>query len=115
MNEKQQEKYLQESIADLQSGAALQRAKELTDAWETADQKAFEKLANDIKNDRSVKGKFVRNFLQEARNPAMAAKIETHLMQDKISFAGIDILHLMGNDSVPQLLSRDGYQVTRLY
>lgn len=115
MNARQQESYLRESLADLQSGATVTKTQQLVEAWANADGKALERIAADLKGDKSAHGSFTRKILQEQHNPVMVAQIEARLKQDKTSFACIDVMNLLGEKSVPQLLARDGFEVTRLY
>jgi uncharacterized protein YbaP (TraB family) len=115
MTEKQQEQYLDENLTDLQSGVALKKTQDLIDAWVAADEKAFDVLLREAQDDQSTTGKFFRRVLLDKRNPTMTAKIESLIKQDKVSFVAVGLLHLIGANGVPQLLSRHGYQVTRLY
>lgn len=115
MNARQQESYLRETLAGLQSGATVAKTQQLVEAWANADGKALEKIAADLKSDKSTQASFTRKVLQEQHNPVMVAHIEARLKQDKTSFACIDVMNLLGDKSVPQLLARDGFEVTRLY
>jgi len=49
------------------------------------------------------------------RNPEMVANIERIMQQDQVAFVGVGLLHLVGDDGLPQLLKRRGYQVEQLY
>lgn len=115
MTEKQQEQYLNDNLDDLQSGDMRKKTQELIDAWATADENAFEHILNEAQSDQTTAGKFFLRTLLAKRNPVMASKIESMLKEDKASFVGIGLLHLVGADGVPQLLSKRGYEVTRLY
>lgn len=115
MTEKQQEQYLNDNLDDLQSGEMRKKTQELIDAWAAADEKAFEHLLKEAQSDQTTAGKFFLHMLLEKRNPAMTSKIEAMLKEDDVSFVGVGLLHLVGADGVPQLLSRRGYEVTRLY
>ena len=63
----------------------------------------------------TVTSDFTRRTLLDRRNPEMAQRIE-HLMKDgKVSFVGVGLLHLLGANGLPELLSQRGYQVERMY
>jgi uncharacterized protein YbaP (TraB family) len=115
LSDAQQEQYLNDGLDELQSGEALQKLHEMVDAWQSADEKALEGLLQDMQTDETTTGKFFRQVMIAQRNPTLAGKIEALLKQDKASFVGIGVLHLLGADGIPQLLTRRGYEVTRLY
>ena len=115
LTEKQQEQYLIDNLDELQSGEAIRKARELVNAWGSSDQKALDGLLREAQQDKTMSGKFFIKVLLNQRNPEMAAKVATLLKQDQVSFVGVGLLHLLGNNGVPSLLARRGYQVTRLY
>jgi uncharacterized protein YbaP (TraB family) len=115
MTEKQQEQYLSENLDEIQSGEMRKKTKEMVDAWASADEKAFDGLLAEAQQDQSTTGNFFLNMLLGKRNPAMANKIATILKQHKASFVAIGLLHLLGPDGVPQMLAKQGFEVTRLY
>jgi len=45
----------------------------------------------------------------------MSERIEHMLKDGKVSFVGVGLLHLLGANGLPQLLSQRGYQVERIY
>lgn len=115
MTARQQDDYLRAALLDLHSGATVEQTRQLAEAWANADGAALEKLAADVRASKSARLAFARKVLQEQRNPALAARIEASLKEQSGSFACIDVMNLLGEKSVPQLLARDGYEVTRLY
>jgi len=115
LTDAQQEQYLTDNLDELQSELAMTKARKLFDAWGAADQPAFDALLREAQEDKTFSGKFFMEFLLDKRNPDMATKVEKLLKQEKNSFAGIGLLHLMGRNGVPSLLARRGYQVTRIY
>lgn len=114
MSARAQDDYLRASLADLHSGATVEQTRKLAQAWADSDGDALEKLAADFGKDKSARIAFGRKVRQQ-RNPALAARIEAQLKSDASSFACIDVMSLLGEKSVPQLLARDGFEVTRLY
>jgi uncharacterized protein YbaP (TraB family) len=115
LTEKQQEQYLNDNLDDLQSGEEDKKTKELIDAWASADEKAFVDLLAEARKDQTESGQFFMRELIDKRNPAMAEKVEKLLKEDKSSFVAVGLLHLVGDNGLPQLLAKRGYQVTRIY
>lgn len=99
----------------MQSGEMRKNTQELVDAWANANQKAFNHLLAEAQKDHTMSGKFFIQVLLGKRNPALADKIEAMLKDQKASFVGIGLLHLIGANGVPQLLAKRGYAVTKLY
>lgn len=115
LSDAQQQDYLRETIADLANGDTLKKSKALIDAWSRADSKAMEAMMQEMLNDDSASAKFIEQILLNQRNPGMADKIEVMLKNDKATFVAVGTLHLLGDNGVPAMLKRRGYQVTKLY
>jgi uncharacterized protein YbaP (TraB family) len=115
LSDVQQQDYLRETIADLANGDTLKKSKALIDAWSRADSKAMEAMMQEMLNDDSASAKFIEQILLNQRNPGMADKIEVMLKNDKATFVAVGTLHLLGDNGVPAMLKRRGYQVTKLY
>lgn len=109
------ERYLQESLNDLESGTSFRKAKATIDAWNSGDHAALDALVPDAVGGGTVMAEFTRRMLLGKRNPEMAAGIERIMQQGKKAFVGVGVLHLLGDDGVPRLLAQRGYQVERLY
>jgi uncharacterized protein YbaP (TraB family) len=112
LNQKQQEDYLRENIAELADGSAMKKGLALIDAWRRADSPEMERLLQD---DQSPSSAFMQKLLISRRNPGMAGKIEMLLKNDKASFVALGALHLLGENGVPALLQQRGYRVQKLY
>ncbi|WP_229496558.1 TraB/GumN family protein [Massilia polaris] len=109
------ESYLREALDDLSSGMSLKKARAVIDAWRSGDADALDALLTDTIGAGTVTSDFTRRTLLDRRNPEMAQRIE-HIMKDgKVSFVGVGLLHVLGANGLPQLLSQRGYQVERLY
>lgn len=111
----QQCRFLEDSIGSIDERKEETQARELTQAWRTADAAAFEAQARAAAEDTSVAGKFVQQVLLEQRNPGLAAGIARLLASETDSMAAIGVLHLVGRHSVPELLRQRGLRVERLY
>lgn len=115
LNGADSERYLQESLNDLESGTSFRKAKATIDAWNSGDHAALDALVPDAVQGATVMAEFTRRMLLGKRNPEMAAGIERIMQQGKKAFVGVGVLHLLGDEGVPRLLAQRGYQVERLY
>jgi uncharacterized protein YbaP (TraB family) len=115
LDERQQEQYLLENLADLADGDSLKKSQALIDAWSAADGARINAAWQSATSGDSVSAGFMNRVLLGKRNPEMAANIERIMQQDQVAFVGVGLLHLVGDDGLPQLLKRRGYQVEQLY
>ncbi|MRW91269.1 TraB/GumN family protein [Duganella sp. FT80W] len=115
LDERQQEQYLLENLADLADGDSLKRSQALIDAWSVADAPGIRAAWQNAISGDTVSAGFMNRVLLGKRNPEMAANIERIMQQDQVAFVGVGLLHLVGDDGVPALLKRRGYQVEQLY
>jgi uncharacterized protein YbaP (TraB family) len=115
LDERQQEQYLLENLADLADGDSLKRSQALIDAWSAADKPGIHAAWQAATTGDSISAGFMNRVLLGKRNPEMAANIERIMQQDQVAFVGVGLLHLVGDDGLPQLLKRRGYQVEQLY
>jgi uncharacterized protein YbaP (TraB family) len=111
----QQEQYLLENLADLADGDSLKRSQALLEAWSVADRSGIQAAWHTATSGDSISAGFMNRVLLGKRNPEMAANIERIMQQDQVAFVGVGLLHLVGDDGLPQLLKRRGYQVEQLY
>jgi uncharacterized protein YbaP (TraB family) len=115
MTEAEQERYLAENLEEISDGSALKKAHELVDAWNRADGRALDALLDELRNDKTLSSEFMKRVLLDKRNLEMTAAIETLLKNDKSTFIGVGLLHLLGEQGIPQLLQQRGYKVQKLY
>lgn len=108
-------RFLEDGVASIEDQKQSQEAREIADAWRTADATAFEKLAAKAAQDPSFAAQFVQKVLLDGRNPALADGIAKLLAREQSSLAAIGVLHLVGAKSVPDLLRQKGLKVERLY
>jgi hypothetical protein len=106
---------LEETLEHIASGRALREARELFAAYERADRKALNSIAQRIEGDDSVSGKFLREVMLAERNGPMADKVATLLARENNAVVAIGLMHLLGKEGVPELLRKRGLQVERLY
>lgn len=111
----QQELYLQETLDEISSGEAHRRTQQLVQAWKTADAKVFQALYEELMAEKSISADFMRTVLLDRRNVAMASKIDALLERNGASFVAVGLLHLVGEQGLPELLRRRGYTVKKLH
>lgn len=111
----QQEQYLDEVLTEIQDGKSRSETERWANAWMRADPVELARLMAETWSEKSVTAEFTRRVLLEQRNPGMADKIEGLLKQDRVTFVGVGLLHLIGEMSVPVLLRQRGYVVEKLY
>ena len=115
MDDAQQETYLRENLAELASGVSLKKTASLIDAWSKADAPGINAAWQSMISGGSVSAAFMDRTLLGKRNPEMAASIENIMKADQTAFVGVGLLHLLGEQGVPELLRQRGYQVEQIY
>lgn len=115
MTQDEQCRFLEDSIESIEDKDQKEEAREIANAWRTADAAAFERLAAKAATDPSFAAQFVQKVLLDGRNPNLADGIAKLLKQEKSSLAAIGVLHLVGKQSVPDLLRKKGLKVERIY
>jgi len=114
MDDRQQEAYLLENIAEVENGAAVRKSAGLIEAWSAADAPRIAALTRELTSGDSVSARFMDRTLLGKRNPEMAASIEA-IMRKGDAFVGIGLLHLVGDNGVPALLRQHGFEVEQVY
>ncbi|QYF95151.1 TraB/GumN family protein [Massilia sp. PAMC28688] len=115
LSEAEQLRLLEDSVALIESGKQSEEVRMIVEAWRTADQEGFDKIAERTAKDTSVAGRFMKKVLLDERNVAMADKLAGILARTDNAVAAVGVLHLVGNGSVPALLRARGLQVERVY
>jgi uncharacterized protein YbaP (TraB family) len=80
---------------------------DLLKAWQNGDTKSLDELVNGEFKDEPA----ARKALLDDRNRAWAPKLEDMLREKKVFFVTVGTGHLLGKNSVPELLRADGYKV----
>lgn len=115
MTADEQSRFLQDGIDGIENHEQASQAREIAEAWRTADAAALEALARKAAADDTFSGRFVQRVLLDGRNPALADGIAALLARETDSLAAIGVLHLVGTNSVPELLRKRGLTVERIY
>lgn len=109
------ERYLRESLGELRDGTSLKKARAVIDAWNSGEAAALDALVVAATTGGTVLSEFTRQTLLGKRNPEMASRIELIMQGGDVAFVGVGLLHLLGANGLPRLLSQRGYQVERMY
>lgn len=115
MSKSEQVRFLEESIAGIEDHEQADQAREIAQAWRDADAAGLDALARKAAQDKTFSGRFVQKVLLDGRNPTLAANIAKLLARENNSVAAIGVLHLVGVNSVPELLHKRGLAVERVY
>lgn len=115
MSHEDQMHFLEEGIAGIEDREQADQVRQIADAWRNADAAALDALSAKAAADASLSGRFVQKVLLEERNPGLARGIAQLLAREPHSLAAIGVLHLVGRDSVPELLRKRGLKVERIY
>lgn len=115
MPDREQEQYLLENMADLDDGQALKQDVALINAWAHANGAAIQGVLQDTATAKPTATHFIQHVLLDQRNPQMADKIAALMDEKGSSFVAIGLLHLVGENGVPALLRKKGYEVEKLY
>jgi uncharacterized protein YbaP (TraB family) len=115
LSDADQLRYLDDTIALIESGGQRAEVRLVVDAWRSADQAALEALAVRVETDTTYAGRFVQKVLLEGRNGLLADKLLALLAKQDNAVAAIGVLHLIGKHSVPVLMRAKGVTVERVY
>lgn len=104
---------LKQSLEALKNGEALRDAEAMITMWKTADAAGLGKLFTDAENKDAGTKKLMKLLLDD-RNVGMAQKINRMLVDGKKAFVVIGAGHLTGNNSIVDLLQKQGVQVRQI-
>lgn len=106
----EEESILKGALAQVKSGKYVEIMQRTVAAWRSGDVSAFEQAVKDSNEDYELLERINEKFNVQ-RNRAMADKIEGFLRDGKSVFVGVGALHLVGQQSVVDLLRLRGYNV----
>lgn len=115
MSDRLQESLLQVTLESIDKGEIPALIDSMVNAWKSGDGQKLEDAisAEERKLPAELAQEFHRKFMTD-RNIAMAAKIEAMLKGSDAHFIAIGAAHLLGQNSVLQILSEKGYRVRPL-
>jgi uncharacterized protein YbaP (TraB family) len=115
MPDEDQWRLLEESLENMASGRQMRETRELFGAYDRADRKLQEKIAQRMEEDDSMTGRYTRELLLDERNGPMADKIVSLLGREDKAVVAVGLLHLIGKRGIPELLRKRGIRVERIY
>jgi uncharacterized protein YbaP (TraB family) len=103
-----------QALTELESGSARATIARLALAWEHGDLAALESYESwcDCMNDADERA--AMRALNDGRNPALAAQIDTLHRAGRRVFAAVGALHMTGAQGLLRLLAARGFQVERV-
>ncbi len=115
LSDRLQESMLQVTLDSIDKGEIPALVGSMVDAWKSGDGiRLLDTVsAEERKLPAAVAQEFHRKFMSD-RNIAMVGKIESMLKEPDVHFIAIGAAHLLGQDSVLQILSEKGYRVRPL-
>ncbi|RJG15894.1 TraB/GumN family protein [Massilia cavernae] len=115
LGESEQMRVLDEVLETIEDGRQGDEAREIAEAWGSADRVALDLIAKRVEEDQTLSGRFLYKVLLVERNAAMAGKLARLITQKNNSVAAVGVLHLIGKTSIPELLRARGMTVERVY
>jgi hypothetical protein len=115
MNAIEAERYLRETLGGLRDGSIVRQARRAIEAWRSGDAAALDAVLLEATAGGSETADFTRRKLLGRRNPDMANRIDQLMGEGGVLFVGVGLLHLLGDNGLPQLLAQRGYLVERVY
>lgn len=115
LNDADEETYMLENLANLINGSAIRQTEGMIDAWTHSDDSKLDSLLTEMTTGDTVSSQFMQHTLLGLRNQQMAANIDTIMQRDRVAFVGVGMLHLAGENGLPQLLRQRGYVVEKMY
>jgi uncharacterized protein YbaP (TraB family) len=109
------ERYLRETLDGLLDGSIVRQARRAIDAWRSGDAAALDAVLREATAGGSETADFTRRKLLGQRNLYMADRIDRLMGEGGVLFVGVGLLHLLGDNGLPQLLAQRGYLVERVY
>ncbi|MFN0038716.1 MAG: TraB/GumN family protein [Burkholderiales bacterium] len=102
------------TLKDMESGAMAPLTRKLVDAWRRGDAEAVRALleTEEKRLPPALAAEFHEKFLT-SRNRVMLAGIERALKSADRLFVAVGALHLIGTDSLLEMLGRKGFQIVR--
>lgn len=105
---------VEQSLAQLESGQGRQVLQRLAQAWERGDLATLEDYERWCDCMRDADERASMQALNDARNPALADRIEALHREGRPVFAAVGALHMTGPVALPKLLAARGFVVERV-
>jgi uncharacterized protein YbaP (TraB family) len=106
--------FLEDAVKAVESRTARREINRITQAWETSDQSALDRLFTEMRAQSTPGARFTVDTILLGRHPAMIRKIESMMADGRTHLFAVGSLHLAGADGLVALLRARGYTVTAL-
>jgi uncharacterized protein len=110
----QAERYLASTLEQIQSGLGRQVLRRMAEAWERGDLREIEHYERWCDCVKTADDRAMMTALNDARNPAMAERIEALHGEGQRLFVAVGALHMTGPKALPALLQARGFRVERV-
>jgi hypothetical protein len=106
--------FLEDAVKAVETRSARREINRITQAWETADYPALERLLSEMRAQNTPGARFTVDTILLGRHPAMVRKIESLMSERRTHLFAVGSLHLPGPDGLVAMLRARGYVVTPL-
>lgn len=106
--------FLEDAVKAVETRNARREINRITQAWETSDQAALERLLGEMRAQNTPGARFTVDTILLGRHPAMVRKIESLMAEGRTHLFAVGSLHLPGPDGLVAMLRARGYTVTAL-
>jgi uncharacterized protein YbaP (TraB family) len=106
---------LDETLASLDSGEAQEEARSVTNGWAKAVDATLDALSRKYDKVQRLSSQIMQRRLLTERNGPMADKLDGLLTRENKTMAAVGLMHLIGKDSLPNLLRAKGLKVEQVY
>jgi len=106
--------FLEDAVKAVETKSARREINRITQAWETGDMAALERLLGEMRAQSTPGARFTVDTILLGRHPAIVRKIESMMADGRTHLFAVGSLHLPGPDGLVAMLRARGYTVTAL-
>jgi uncharacterized protein YbaP (TraB family) len=106
--------FLEDAVKAVETNAARREINRISQAWETGDQAALDRLMAEMRAQTSTGARFTVDTILLGRHPAMIKRIEALMAEGRSTLIAVGSLHLAGPEGLVAMLRARGYTVTPL-
>jgi uncharacterized protein len=106
--------FLEDAVKAVETRSARREINRITQAWETGDYAALERLLGEMRAQTTPGARFTVDTILLGRHPAMVRRIESMMADGRTHLFAVGSLHLPGNEGLVAQLRARGVTVTPL-
>jgi uncharacterized protein len=106
--------FLEDAVKAVETRSARREINRITQAWETGDYAALERLLGEMRAQTTPGARFTVDTILLGRHPAMVRRIESMMADGRTHLFAVGSLHLPGNEGLVAQLRARGFTVTPL-